>query len=738
MTRRIFALLMALVLAAACCQTGLAEETCTHEGTVFQRNFTTDVENRIVYPHGSQQHWYEWHSYAEEFCQQCGEVLDAHKLIKTMNSWEDHTFVNGVCSVCGFDENAPCTHEYEEITNVNPTSDYEAAKLNVAPYGSEGHSFEWHTWYDHACARCGGIVEAHVLTYTHVEKKPHTYENDVCTVCGYENTCAHENTETKVAWGYCKYTPYDSNYHSMHIDEEETVTCKDCGKVVSFRVLRTVTQQAYERHSMWHNECEECGYVSPCTHENLTRVEDKSSEYLEDCASAGEQGHTGKLVKVYAFVCADCGSEYVKDSEDVHTGETVTRPHTFYEGKCEVCGYENVCAHAHQTEKKEESYGDYWCPLNQAAYEGHEVTYHCDKVMVCDDCGEEIESTRVSDGRTYTEPHTFVSGVCKFCRFVLNCDHANAYEKDEVETEVIGSTEDKHTVKRVTHHIRRCDDCNTVLSETQSQPAEVIENHTFVSGKCSVCGAAARSEATATPKPTATVTATPAPTAAPSVTPDATADVTAAPAVSETPTAAPETTAAPAGKPEATATPALTAEPVYEDVAAEETVHGVKAEDKTPMVETLSIVAQALESEKARAAIVNVEKIVTEEEKAVLERLSLQEQMLTVLCAIGFEDQVKEALAAENVTLSPEAEALKEQILARIAAMDEEERAAFQKLLEENFPIETVEMDGVEYRFFVLEVSVETEEGTHSERYGFREEEGAWIFVKLSVADMAK
>ena len=104
MKRRIFALLMALVLALACCPAGLAEETCTHEGTVFQRNFTTDVENRIVYPHGSQQHWYEWHSYAEEFCQQCGEVLDAHKLIKTMNSWEDHTFVDGVCSICGFDE----------------------------------------------------------------------------------------------------------------------------------------------------------------------------------------------------------------------------------------------------------------------------------------------------------------------------------------------------------------------------------------------------------------------------------------------------------------------------------------------------------------------------------------------------------------------------------------------------------------------------------------------------------
>ena len=130
-------------------------------------------------------------------------------------------------------------------------------------------------------------------------------------------------------------------------------------------------------------------------------------------------------------------------------------------------------------------------------------------------------------------------------------------------------------------------------------------------------------------------------------------------------------------------------EPVYEGVAAEEVVHGVKADDKTDMVETLCTAAQA--------TIVNVEKLAKHEEKAA-----------------------------------------PEQMLARIAAMDEEETAAFQQMLEENFPVETVEMDGVEYRFFVFEVEIETEEGLRRERYGFREEDGAWIFVKLSVAETAK
>ena len=141
----------------------------------------------------------------------------------------------------------------------------------------------------------------------------------------------------------------------------------------------------------------------------------------------------------------------------------------------------------------------------------------------------------------------------------------------------------------------------------------------------------------------------------------------------------------PSAQPEAKATPAPT----------EEAVHGVKAEDRTDMVEALSIVDQAI--------IVNVEKLVTHEEKAALEQLPLREQ-----------------------------------IPARIAAMDKEEIAAFRQIPEENSPVETVEMDGVEYRFFVLEGTIETEGGARSERYGFREEEGAWIFGKLSVADIMK
>ena len=863
------------------------------------------------------------------------------------------------CCWTGFSEETPCPHTQGENVGtyiLNNSSDFEECKKNVAADDAETHSFEWHSFGDVYCQECDELLEAHAVIATGRERNPHTYENSVCTVCGYENACAHTNTQTTTEWGSSQYVPYDSNYHSLYVNEEETVTCMDCRQVVSFKVLQTVTVRAYERHAMWNNECEECGYVNACSHENLTRVEDKSSEYLEQCVSLGEEGHSGKLVKVYAYVCSDCGSDYVKDSEEEHTGKVVTRPHAFSGGMCDVCDYKNTCAHVHQTEKKEDSF-NYWCPRDQKAYEGHEVNYSGSKWMECDDCGEELEDTKSFDNDEYTEPHVIQNGMCVLCHFVMECDHPNAYDKDQVENYLVSSDWNMHTVQRVTRHIRRCDDCNTVLSETLGQPEQVTEAHTFADGICSVCGVTeiceehgektieqvwilysedageeghyqrrkllehyvckkcgyafndmpsrfvktltwfephqyeegscytcghtttcdqghqfefgycircglentcvhehtttkrvdeysyycgamendaghevrhitgertvcddcgdlvlnyidtneeeapeahqmvdgkcakcgfirfcehknteiqeehedevlSKDEQNHTVKRTTyketvckdcdelldaesgeptdvteahkfengvcTVCGQAAsqPTEAPSVQP------TEAPSVQ--PTVAPDVTVAPTAKAEVVVTPAPIAEPVYEEVPAEEPVHGVKAEDKTPMVETLSTVAEALEAEKAQVTIANVEKIVTPEEKTALDQLPLREQMLTVLCAIGFEQQVTEVLAGEGVSLSEEAEALKEQILARIDAMNEEEKAAFQQMLEENFPVETVEMDGVEYRFFVFEVEIETEEGLRRERYGFREEDGAWIFVKLSVAETAK
>ena len=85
--------------------------------------------------------------------------------------------------------------------------------------------------------------------------------------------------------------------------------------------------------------------------------------------------------------------------------------------------------------------------------------------------------------------------------------------------------------------------------------------------------------------------------------------------------------------------------------------------------------------------------------------------------------------------MSAAAAAVQEQIKQRIDAMDEADRAAFEETLAAYFPTETVEVDGVEYVWFTIELEVRDGDTVRVERYGFRQDEdGQWIFAKLEVA----
>ena len=223
-----------------------------------------------------------------------------------------------------------------------------------------------------------------------------------------------------------------------------------------------------------------------------------------------------------------------------------------------------------------------------------------------------------------------------------------------------------------------------------------------------------------TPAPTATAKPTARPTTRPTAAPTATAEPTA--------TATPE--------PTATVAPTATPTPVYTQLPENETLHGVKVEDAPKLVEAISAVAEELENQSANVQVqlANVEKVVTTGEKAKLDALPLKEQMFTVLSVIGFEDVVSRTLEAEGQELSAEAQALKEEIQARVAAMTEAEYAEFEAMLLESFPQETVVIDGVEYTFFTLELEVREGDTVRYERYGFRLEGDEWILTRLEVA----
>ena len=132
--------------------------------------------------------------------------------------------------------------------------------------------------------------------------------------------------------------------------------------------------------------------------------------------------------------------------------------------------------------------------------------------------------------------------------------------------------------------------------------------------------------------------------------------------------------------------------------------------------------------------ISNVESVITAQESQALSALPAKEQILTFLSVVGFEQQVEQALTPTGAALSEPAQALKAQIQERIVSMSEEEYAAFEEALLANFPQQTVEVDGVEYTFFVIELEVRVGDAVRIERYGFRLEGEAWIFTRLEIA----
>ena len=161
------------------------------------------------------------------------------------------------------------------------------------------------------------------------------------------------------------------------------------------------------------------------------------------------------------------------------------------------------------------------------------------------------------------------------------------------------------------------------------------------------------------------------------------------------------------------------------------------------MAETLVTAIDAIERENEGASvsisIVNVEKVVTAEEKAELDALPAKEQILVLLSAIGYDTEVQAALSSMDMELSTEAIALTQAIQERIATASDEEKAAFEALLLECFPVETVMIDGEPVDYFVIELQVEVDGEIHFERYGFRfDENGEWIFARLSISEITE
>ena len=201
----------------------------------------------------------------------------------------NHTFVNGVCTVCGY----VCTHgsttvkkdetyHWKECNNCGEQIEKETHKYEngICSCGrQEGSTTCAHNW---KIDKTGATEKQHWELCTKCQEKRnieyHTFVNGVCTVCEY--ACKHSSIAVKE----------DETYHWKE--------CKNCGAILE-----------KETHKYENGTCS-CG-----KNENATTCKHTNKEWKADN-------------NYHWQVCKDCGKVFVE----------TTASHVFVNGKCKNCG----------------------------------------------------------------------------------------------------------------------------------------------------------------------------------------------------------------------------------------------------------------------------------------------------------------------------------------------------------------------------------------------------------------
>ena len=527
-----------------------------------------------------------------------------------------------------------------------------------------------------------------------------------------------------------------TSYNTQEIYEE----CMTCGLIQNKRTEQNVYRSP---HYFWNGACDSCGYVNTCTHPEFKTSYHYGAGGSEVTYSDPDQnGHIATGYAIVVHECTTCGEAITEVEAEITSRR---EKHAFgSDGICYICGYQNPCTHPNPVDNGRNFF--YAEEATSQGKEGHEITARFVESYSCPDCGYSW-SVMEDELTTVFLPHDYFDGYCGYCGYF--CPH-EAMETQVAKENLAYSNPnaDGHTVSYQEKTTTLCPDCGR--TRTATQDVSLQEAHQMADGKCMLCGyEAPQSGETPTVEPTQQPTQAPTteptqqPTQAPTTEP--TQQPTQAPTAEPTqPSPTPVVTPAPEEdeedeapvRPVSTATPTATPEPVFTQAPENEVVHGVKVEDRLPMVDTMLTVVSTIVTERATSQIqiVNFDKILTVEENTVITQMKPQEQLLTFLAVIGIDTKEDGALARAQTEISEEALAVQLQIKQRIDAMSEADRAAFEASLTEYFPVETIVVDGQEYTWFTIDLEIRDGDTIRIERYGFRLEDGEWIFAKLEIA----
>ena len=649
-----------------------------------------------------------------------------------------HVFnADGVCEDCG--AIVSCPHEEWEEHIEYQYGDRGQYRWTDCGDGTT-HSCEVEVLHILTCKACGYSKEESRETV--VQRRPHTISDNRCYGCGYEKKdCTHEHQSVEDNFVLYRGSWKPSDDGKTHVRDGvlmELHKCDDCGASLKGTPIEELNLNEAHQYSA-RGVCQKCGYVDPnrlgCAHERvMVRNTIDYGEWI-----AHEKNHTRELSVSEETVCLDCGAMIKKDwiSSTIETAE-----HDFAMGECMDCGYiqnpeVTTCPHEHVCiDVVYRTLG-----IKSTDENGHTMRVLALDEYGCDDCKMFLSDLNPRE-ELQTEPHTFkIDGICSVCGYKTSCKHENRKENPIariITSEAQYVDEEYHSFEGFEGIFTECLDCGADLGDVyERELTTILEEHQYDDHVvCVGCGAkksTPKPTEEPTPKPTEEPTPKPTEEPTPKPTEEPTPKPTAKPTARPTATPAPTATIAPT----ATPTIAPTATPIPKPEAAKDTI---KAFEAMAELEELVKTTETTQNTTTIVEVVGAKEAMEKTEYVKLQELSVQEQILVTLSSVGCEEVMQSIVQVMNIALSEKADELVTQMHNRIEPTTLSGIAKeAEKKMAEAFQTREMKIEGVSYRFYIMEVHLKTDGQKRSVYFGFHlDEKGQWQMIRLTEEELAQ
>lgn len=407
-------------------------------------------------------------------CLLCGATIETG-LVDTSGClrWEDHTYVDGVCSLCG---GKACDH---------PGMIVSCSQRNhvFTPLDAQYHTQTYDVYESKACELCFTILGEEIIEKGRSDKAAHIFREDgVCHVCGYQNTCAHAHTALMYEDDYSNayQEKQDATYHLFVYQSKGVTFCTDCGAKLT-QIEPVVTEvRKQQRHYFSPDDgiCYACGEKNVCTHPS-TRVE----SYIYGSYTAVDETYcTQTGTRMTQTYCSDCGM-LIKTEEEENATKKIE--HSFRDGVCSHCGYIPECSHERTYAIESQKFYAWDVPKDDKV---HVDYYNLYEVTHCADCGRILSQKLIEQSCEKPEAHDG-DGKCA-CGYVNLCEHQNIKKEyyDSDGTKYTRIDEKTHWAEYDSYSYDVCADCGKDLGNEQLiEHVKVVDEHYYYDGVCD-CG----------------------------------------------------------------------------------------------------------------------------------------------------------------------------------------------------------------------------------------------------------